>query len=237
MNYVAKAKESISPENITVSIHSEQKMASYEQTIITVEKIKQLSPKPIYQCTKRTFDLLISSIGLVILFLPMLLIGIIIRLDSPGPAIYIQERLGFKGKTFKLLKFRSMCLDAEANGPQWAVIGDTRITKVGKFLRKTRLDELPQLLNILAGQISFVGPRPEREVFYKEFEIYIPGFKQRLMVKPGLTGLAQINGGYDLQPEEKIVFDLEYIKYRSIWLDLKLMIKTVIVVFTHEGAR
>lgn len=130
-----------------------------------------------------------------------------------------------------------MRIDAEINGPKWADKDDDRATKVGAFLRKTRLDELPQLWNILCGEMSFVGPRPEREYFYNIFETYIPNFGLRMLVKPGLTGWAQVNGGYELGPEEKIVYDLEYITNRSFGMDIRCMLKTVKLVFTHEGAR
>ena len=168
---------------------------------------------------------------------PMALIAVWVRLDSPGPALYRQERLGLNGKSFWIYKFRSMRVDAEANGAQWAEEHDDRVTRAGRFLRKTRLDELPQLLNILRGQMSLVGPRPERPCFYAEFEKYIHGFSQRMVVKPGLTGLAQVSGGYDLLPEEKIQFDMQYIRERSIALDLKCILRTIGVVFDHNGAR
>ncbi|MCD7860266.1 MAG: sugar transferase [Firmicutes bacterium] len=167
----------------------------------------------------------------------MLIIAAVVRLDSPGPALFRQERLGKGGIPFIMYKFRSMYVDAEENGPQWAQKNDHRCTRVGRFLRSTRLDELPQLVNILLGQMSFVGPRPERACFYDEFEAYIPGFHNRLAVKPGLTGYAQVNGGYDLKPEEKIVLDMQYIEARSVKMDLSCIFKTVKLVFTHEGAR
>ena len=128
-------------------------------------------------------------------------------------------------------------MDAEADGPQWAKKDDCRCTRLGTFLRHTRLDELPQLWNILKGDMSLVGPRPERACFYEEFETYIHGFHYRLLVKPGLTGLAQVNGGYDLKPEEKIVYDIQYIENQSILTDMNCLLKTVSLVFTHEGAR
>lgn len=130
-----------------------------------------------------------------------------------------------------------MRIDAEADGPRWASKEDDRLTRVGRLIRKTRLDELPQLLNILTGHMSLVGPRPERKIFYDQFETYIHGFHQRLMVKPGLTGLAQVNGGYDLLPEEKILLDVEYMKNQSLVLDIQLILKTVVIVFNHHGAR
>ncbi|MDC7236608.1 MAG: sugar transferase [Sphaerochaetaceae bacterium] len=202
-----------------------------------VEKIENLPKKSLYRFTKRLFDLVFSLVGLVFLIIPMIIISILIKVDSKGPIFYRQERLGKNFKKFYIIKFRSMRTDAEKKGPQWADKNDNRVTKFGNFLRKSRLDELPQLINILLGQMSFVGPRPEREVFYDEFRTYIEGFDQRLLIIQGLTGLAQINGGYDLLPEEKIIYDIEYIKRRSLWLDIKLIIKTVLVVFSHNGAR
>ena len=190
-----------------------------------------------YRIIKRIFDVVASIIMIIVLGLPMMFIALLIHLDSPGPALFQQERLGKHGKPFTMLKFRSMRINAEENGPQWAEKDDSRCTCLGRFLRKTRLDELPQLWNILKGEMSFVGPRPERACFYDVFESYIPGFRDRLSVKPGLTGWAQINGGYDLKPEEKIVYDMEYIQKRSMRMDLLCIFKTVHLVFTHEGAR
>ena len=194
-------------------------------------------PRPVYLILKRGFDILLSLAAGALLLLPMLVIALIIRLDSPGPALFKQERLGKNGKAFTMYKFRSMCVNAEEDGPQWAGEDDCRCTKVGRFLRKSRLDELLQLWNILVGQMSLVGPRPERACFYDEFEAYIHGFRDRLAVKPGLTGWAQVNGGYDLAPEEKILFDMEYMEKQSMGMDLQCIAKTVKLVFTHEGAR
>lgn len=191
----------------------------------------------VFFAVKRTMDVILAFVAGLALVLPMVIIAILIKLDSPGPAIFRQERLGKGGKPFTIYKFRTMYLDAEANGPQWAKRHDCRCTPLGRFLRHTRLDELPQLWNILKGDMSIVGPRPERACFYDEFETYIHGFSYRLLVKPGLTGLAQVNGGYDLKPEEKIVYDIQYIENQSILMDLKCIFKTVSLVFTHEGAR
>ena len=191
----------------------------------------------LYLFGKRVFDVVASLMAGIVLCIPMAVIALIVRLDSCGPAIFRQERLGKDGKPFVMYKFRSMCQDAEVNGPVWADKDDVRCTRVGRILRKSRLDELPQLWNILRGDMSIVGPRPERACFYDQFETYIPGFRDRLQVRPGLTGLAQINGGYDLGPEEKIIHDMEYIRNRSWWLDLKCILKTVHLVFTQEGAR
>ena len=191
----------------------------------------------VYQIVKRTFDFLFSLLALLIFFLPMLIIAIAIKSDSKGPVFFTQDRVGKNGKSFAVYKFRTMVVNAEAAGPQWASKDDDRCTKVGKFLRKTRLDEMPQFLNILFGHMSIVAPRPEREFFYEQFETYIHGFRNRLAVTPGLTGLAQVNGGYNLTPEEKVVYDMQYIKDQSLLLDLKLIFQTVKLVFTHEGAR
>ena len=191
----------------------------------------------VFFAVKRIMDVILSFVSGLTLALPMVIIAILIKLDSPGPAIFRQERLGKDGKPFTIYKFRTMYLDAEADGPQWAKRNDCRCTPLGRFLRHTRLDELPQLWNILKGDMSIVGPRPERACFYSEFETYIHGFCYRLLVKPGLTGLAQVNGGYDLKPEEKIMFDMEYIQKQSIELDLKCILQTIHLVFTQEGAR
>lgn len=192
---------------------------------------------PVYIFCKRVLDLLMAAVAFVFCLLPMIVIGILVKLDSEGPAIYSQERLGKDGKPFMIYKFRSMVLTAEADGPRWADADDKRCTKVGRILRKSRLDEMPQLINILKGEMSFVGPRPERAYFYDKFESYIPGFWKRMAVVPGLTGLAQVSGGYDLSPEEKLQYDMEYIQKRSFWMDVECMIKTVRLIFTHEGAR
>lgn len=197
----------------------------------------QISGNAFYRGVKRFGDILLSLLGCILLAIPMLLIALLVKLDSPGPVIYAQERLGLNGKPFMIYKFRSMHQEAEADGPRWASPDDDRCTRLGRILRRSRLDELPQLYNILRGDMSIVGPRPERPCFYYEFEAYIPGFKNRMAVMPGLTGLAQVNGGYSLLPEEKIVYDMEYIRKRSLRMDLMCMIKTVTVIFSKEGAR
>lgn len=207
-----------------------------DNTIVQIER-PVLQQKRLYAGTKRGFDVLCSLLGLLILAIPMLCIAAIIVLDSPGSPFFKQERLGIHGKPFMIYKFRSMCLDAEADGPRWAEEHDARCTRFGQVLRRTRLDELPQLWNILRGDMSFVGPRPERAYFYRKFETYIPGFSNRMLVTPGLTGWAQVNGGYDLKPEEKIIYDMEYIEKRSVLLDMRCLFKTAALVFTHKGAR
>ena len=203
-----------------------------------VEELGELDAKPVYSFFKRFFDIVLSLFALIVLLIPMLIIAVIVKLTSPGSALYKQERLGKDGVSFEIIKFRSMYADAENNGAQWSDgENDERITPSGKFLRRTRMDELPQFAQILTGKMSLVGPRPERECFYEKFETYIHGFSERLKVKPGLTGLAQVSGGYDLRPEEKVVYDIEYIKKRSLWLDLKCILLTVRIIFSHNGAR
>ncbi len=202
-------------------------------------KMRQIAcgSKPFYGFVKRVFDIVVGVVALLVALIPSLIIGVCIVLDSPGEAIFKQERLGKGGKPFMLYKFRTMVRDAERDGAQWAKKNDERCTRVGRVLRALRLDELPQILNIIKGDMSFVGPRPERACFYEAFETYIEGFSQRLFVTPGLTGLAQVNGGYDLAPEEKIIYDLEYIEKRNLGLDIKVMFKTILVVFGRKGAR
>lgn len=193
--------------------------------------------RPGYLLVKRWLDCLGAVIAMVIFALPMIIIAVLVKLDSPGPALFKQERLGINGEVFVMYKFRSMYTDAEKSGPRWAAKNDCRCTPVGRVLRLSRLDELPQLWNIMVGDMSFVGPRPERACFYEQFEKYILGFHHRLAVKPGITGLAQVNGGYDLRPEEKIVYDMEYIRTMSVATDFKCILKTMKVIFTREGAR
>lgn len=198
---------------------------------------ERLNRKALYLGFKRFMDIILSLIGLAI-GLPLIIVfGAAIKIESKGPVIYKQERSGKDGKTFNIYKLRSMYLDAEEDGPKWADKDDPRVTKIGKIIRRTRIDEIPQLINIIKGEMSIVGPRPERPNFTCEFNDKIPGFIYRLKVKPGLTGLAQINGGYDISPEEKLGYDIEYIMKMGICLDIKIILKTVLIVFTGHGAR
>lgn len=190
-----------------------------------------------YQLVKRGIDIAGSLVGLIIGVPIIAVFALLVRVETPGSPLYQQERLGKNGKKFMMYKIRSMNLDAEKNGAQWAAQEDPRITRIGRFIRKTRIDELPQLMNILKGDMSIVGPRPEREIFTEEFEKDIPDFRKRLLVKPGLTGWAQINGGYENSPKEKLEYDLYYITHLSFLLDLKIMFATIKVIFTGEGSR
>lgn len=221
--------EKATAENIDFSIDNDKVFYKVGQVLFEEKKL--------YDFVKRAFDVCASVLAIAVLAIPMLIVALLVKVTSKGPVIYKQERLGKDGKAFMLYKFRSMREDAEKDGAKWAEEEDDRCTPIGIFLRKSHIDELPQLFNILAGDMSVVGPRPEREYFYKEFETYIEGFSQRLCVKPGLSGYAQVNGGYDLSPEQKILFDLEYIEKRTIWIDIKIIFMTFKVVFSLKGAR
>lgn len=185
---------------------------------------------------KRTLDIVVSVIALILLSPVMLVTAVIVKLDSPGPIIYSQVRVGRFGKQFKVHKFRSMRQDAEAKtGPVLAGENDPRITKFGHFMRATRLDELPQLINVLKGEMSIVGPRPERPFFVEQFIKEKPEYAYRHNVKPGITGLAQIAGKYNTTAYDKLVYDLIYIQNVSVIYDLTLMLQTLKVLITKES--
>jgi len=190
-----------------------------------------------YLYLKRAYDIFLATVGLIIALPIVLLFSILIVLETPGSPFYVQERMGKNGKRFMMMKLRSMRMDAEKEGAKWAEVNDPRITKVGAFIRKTRIDELPQLVSVLKGDMSIVGPRPERPFFTAKFNKEIKGFENRLLVKPGLTGLAQVSGGYDMSPREKLQYDLAYIQNLTFSLEVKIIAKTFKVIFTGEGAR
>lgn len=184
---------------------------------------------------KRVMDLVISAV-LLILTLPfMLLTALAIKAEDRGPALFKQERVTLDGKKFQIYKFRSMIVDAEKDGARFSSKNDDRITKVGKFIRATRLDELPQLFNILKGDMSIVGPRPERQQYIEEFCRETPEFIYRLKVKAGLTGYAQIYGKYNTTPLDKLKLDLMYIESYSIWMDIRLIFLTLKIMFMKES--
>jgi lipopolysaccharide/colanic/teichoic acid biosynthesis glycosyltransferase len=164
------------------------------------------------------------------------LVAAAIWLTSPGPVIFRQVRVGRGGSSFTMYKFRTMHLEAErGTGPVLATENDPRVTRLGRFLRATRLDELPQLWNVLSGDMSFVGPRPERPEFVRQFEVEIQGYRERLKVRPGLTGYAQVNGEYHTSPATKLKYDLAYMYNRSFLLDLKILSETAKVILTRRG--
>jgi len=189
---------------------------------------------------KRAFDLLASSVLFVVTLPLMLLTVLAIKLESPGPVIYRQERVGRAGRPFTVLKFRSMRTDAEKDGiARWASVGDPRVTRVGRVIRKLRIDELPQLVNVLRGEMSFVGPRPERPNFVAQLKEQIPFYDLRHSVKPGLTGWAQVRYSYGASVEDartKLQFDLYYVKNHSLFLDVLILFETVRVIVFREGA-
>ena len=184
---------------------------------------------------KRLMDIFISLLGIVIASPFMLIIAIAIKLYDGGPTFYKQERLTRDGKTFMILKFRSMSTDSEAKGARLATKNDKRVTPVGKIIRNIHFDELPQLFNILKGDMSVVGPRPERQVIMEEYQKELPDFDFRLKVKAGLTGYAQVFGKYNTTPYDKLKFDMQYIENYSFWLDIKIMILTFKILFQKEN--
>ena len=189
---------------------------------------------------KRVIDVVLAAVGLVLAAPLMLLTALAVRLDSPGPIFYKQERVGENDRLFTLCKFRSMRSDAEKGTPIWAKSNDNRVTRVGRFIRLTRLDELPQLLNVLRGDMSFVGPRPERPYFVQQLTAQIPFYAERHAVKPGVTGWAQVRYRYGSSVEdamEKLRYDLYYIKHLSIVFDLTIVLDTVKVILFGKGAK
>ncbi len=199
-----------------------------------------LLPPAGYMLVKRLLDILCVLAVLPFALPLMLLTAIAIRLESAGNVLFVQNRVGQGGREFKIYKFRSMRTDSEQNGAQLAQVGDSRITRVGSFIRKTRLDELPQFFNILKGDMSLIGPRPEQKVFVEQFEKSIPFYQYRHIVKPGLSGWAQVTQGYAGNTDEtqvKIEHDFYYIKHFSFSLDVLIMFKTVKIILTGFGAR
>jgi sugar transferase (PEP-CTERM system associated) len=192
------------------------------------------------QLARRLVSTLTAAIGLL-LFLPFFpLVALLVRISSPGPIFFHQTRVGMNGRNFKVHKFRSMRTDAEAGGAKWATKNDPRVTKIGMFMRKTRLDELPQLWNVLCGDMGFVGPRPERPEFVPMLVEQIPYFELRHMIRPGLTGWAQVRYGYGAtlaEAREKLEFDLYYIKHMTLGLDLLIMFETIKTIIRRQGAQ
>ncbi len=183
---------------------------------------------------KRVIDIFISLVGLIILSIPMLIIAIAIKCDSKGPVIFKQERVGKKGKVFKIYKFRSMCVGAEQTGSGvYSGKGDARVTKVGKLLRATSLDELPQFFNLLKGDMSLVGPRPPLTYHPWTWDKYTEEQKRMFEVRPGITGWAQVNGRKDVEWNKRIKLNVWYVDHVSLWLDIKILFKTVAKVFSN----
>ncbi|WP_108125536.1 exopolysaccharide biosynthesis polyprenyl glycosylphosphotransferase [Saccharospirillum mangrovi] len=199
-----------------------------------------LTPNPYYEGLKRFIDLVAVFITAPIIIPITLLTAIAIRIESTGSALFTQERVGQGGRTFRIYKLRSMVKDSEKDGAQFAQEGDMRVTRIGAVIRKLRIDELPQFWNILKGDMSLIGPRPEQEAFVLEFEKSIPFYSYRHVVKPGITGWAQVRHGYAANADdtqEKIEHDFYYIKNYSLWLDIQIVIDTIRTVLTGFGAR
>lgn len=191
-----------------------------------------------YKIMKRIFDIILSLLAMPVVLILMIIFIPLIKLDSPGPAFFLQERVGLNGKPFKLIKFRSMYHSDDPKRDQvWTQENDPRITKVGSFIRKYRIDEFPQFINVLKGDMSIVGPRPETVYLTNEFCKKESSFRFRTLVKPGITGLAQVNGGYNLSPFEKLELDLEYIDEMSLWKDFSILILTVSVIVFKQDSR
>jgi len=194
----------------------------------------------IFKRIKRGFDVVLSIVGLAVTMPINVVLSAAIKVDSPGSILYKQERVGKDGNIFRLLKFRSMSQDAEPNGPVWADVSDDRATRVGKVIRKLRLDEIPQMVNVLRGEMSFVGPRPERPFFVEQLRKELPYYFQRHTVKPGITGWAQIKYPYGASKEdalEKLKYDYYYIKHMSLIFDLTVIMETIKTVLLGRGAR
>ena len=194
----------------------------------------------IFKRIKRGFDVVLSIVGLAVTMPLNVLLSAAIKVDSSGPVLYKQERVGKDGKIFRLLKFRSMRENAEPDGPVWADVSDDRATRVGKVIRKMRLDEIPQMVNVLRGEMSFVGPRPERPFFVEQLRKELPYYFQRHTVKPGITGWAQIKCPYGASKEdalEKLKYDYYYIKHMSLIFDLTVIMETIKTVLLGRGAR
>lgn len=199
-----------------------------------------LLPSPVYSLIKRIMDITLIIVTFPITLPIMAITAIAIRIESEGGAMFIQNRVGQGGKEFKIYKFRSMCKDSEKEGAQFASAGDMRVTRIGKFIRKTRIDELPQFFNVLKGDMSLIGPRPEQKAFVDKFEEQIPFYNYRHIVKPGISGWAQVVHGYAADVDDtqvKVEHDFYYIKYFSPWLDILIVFKTLKTMLTGFGAR
>lgn len=201
-------------------------------------RMRRFSLNRMQRFFKRTLDITVSAIGIIITSPIMLAAAIAIKIDSPGSIIYKQERVTIYGKAFNLYKFRTMISNAEEKtGAVLAIEKDPRITNVGRILRRYRIDELPQFMNVLSGSMSIVGPRPERPVFVEEFRKEIDCYDKRFLVKAGITGLAQVLGRYDTAVKDKILYDLLYIKRYSFFLDIKLILQSIKIVFVKESSQ
>lgn len=222
------------PQLFEISLINAKVMQLDDSLAFMIEKLGLTSEQAF---VKRMFDLTLSFIGLIIISPMMFLVATLIKLTSKGPAFFKQERITGGNRSFNVIKFRTMDMNAEAEtGPVLSEENDPRVTPLGKFLRRTRIDELPQLFNVLKGEMSLVGPRPERPFFVEQFIQDIPEYSHRFAVKAGMTGYAQVLGNYSTSPEDKLRYDLMYIRNYSLLLDIKLIINTLKVLFTPGSA-
>jgi len=207
-------------------------VSKHLQYLHEVDDMDNIEPTKLYLAIKRSLDIFVSLIGLLLLVPILPILAAVIKIDSRGPVFYSQERVGKNRKLFKMYKLRTMVVDAEhKTGPVWATDNDPRVTYVGRFLRKSKIDELPQLLNMLKGEMSMVGPRPERPFFVNYFAEVVPGYSRRFDTIPGITGLAQLRNGYDryaIDVIRKLRFDITYMKKMGLKLDLMLLTETVL---------
>ena len=228
-------------ERIAQPVFSFEEQSKLARNARTKPLINAAQRRKAYRPFKRAIDRIGAALLLLLLSPLFLVIALAVRLTSPGPAIFRQVRLTRGGRQFTMYKFRSMRADAEKGcGAVWASAGDPRVTPIGKFLRKTRLDELPQLVNVVRGEMSFIGPRPERPELVQSLEEQLPSFRRRLEVDAGLSGLAQVDAGYCSTIEEyrkKLALDLLYVKKQCLLLDLRIAMRTVVILVTGHGAR
>lgn len=224
--------------------HSQQMIESLTGRVrvehLSENMFGELLPSASYALIKRTLETLLVLLTLPLWLPVMLIIGLIIKLESEGPMFFVQERVGQGNRDFKVYKLRSMCKDSEKDGARFASANDMRITRVGKFIRKTRLDEIPQFINVLKGEMSLIGPRPEQRAFVQQFDTLVPFYAYRHVVKPGITGWAQVVHGYAADAEDtriKLEHDFYYIKHFSLWLDILITVKTIRTILTGFGAR
>jgi exopolysaccharide biosynthesis polyprenyl glycosylphosphotransferase len=241
---VTRAGESLANLNVDLQFVPDllelrtSKMRLTEVAGIPFISVREVALRGADQIVKRTFDLVSVGLGMVFLLPLFILLAVLVKVASPGPVFYRQARVGRDGREFQMLKFRTMRRDAEAGtGPVWAVAGDPRVTVIGRWLRRFSLDELPQLWNVWKGEMSLVGPRPERQVFVEQFSRELPRYFERHRVKSGLTGWAQVNGlRGNTSIEERTLYDLHYVENWSLALDVRIILMTIHHVLRGENA-
>jgi lipopolysaccharide/colanic/teichoic acid biosynthesis glycosyltransferase len=227
--------DSCNPKKIKLYIDLQDAIKCHHQYLHKVEEMRNIPLPRGYLITKRFMDVSVAILGILLLSPLFLIVALLIKIDSKGPVLYGQERVGKNGKLFKIYKFRTMRADAEKQtGPVWATEDDPRITFVGRILRKTKIDEFPQFVNLIKGEMSMVGPRPERPFLVDQFAKIIPGYLHRLDITPGLTGPAQLRNGYNtdaMNVIKKLRYDIFYIKRMNLFMDLRLLVEASISVF------